>query len=622
MTDPASALAPRVQAAIRAVLGDEFADADPVIRPFALKAKKGPNTKQDKASQPAASGVAPTRPAADLQVNAAMALAKRAGRPPREVAEAIVAELRSAGIDDLVAALEVAGPGFVNVTLADDWVTEATRELLADDRLGIPTPAREVIPIDYSSPNVAKEMHVGHLRTTVVGDSLARTLERLGHHVIRQNHVGDWGTPFGMLVEHLLEVGEDSPEAELLESDPNAFYQAANAKYRATRDDADPDSFAVRARRRVTLLQGGDAETYRIWEQLLARSKAYFNRVYSELDITLTDADLDGESRYNDELPAICADLEERGIAEVSDGALCVFLDGYTGRDGARLPLIVRKSDGGYGYATTDIATLRHRSLDLDADRALYVVGAPQHLHFEMSWQATKLAGWTRDKTRPIHVQIGNVLGTDGKLLRTRSGDLVSLQSLVDSAIERAGRVVAESRPDLDEVARGEIAHAVGVAAIKYADLSVSHDSEYVFDLDRMVALTGNTGPYLQYAAARIRSILRKAAADGGAGHPGAVPTADGPVLALSEPAERALALRLLDYGRVVADVGETLEPHRLAAYLFDLASAFTSFYEHCPVLKAESPRVRASRLELCTLTLRVLTDGLGLLGITAPDEM
>lgn len=597
MTDPASALAPRVQSAIAAALGDDFREADPVIRPFTLKPKKG----QQQADAPAA----------DLQINAAMALAKQASRPPREVAQAIVDALHEQGIDDLAADLEVAGPGFINVTLADSWVADAAQDLLADDRVGVPTPPAQVIPVDYSSPNVAKEMHVGHLRTTVVGDSLARTLERLGHGVIRQNHIGDWGTPFGMLVEHLLEVGEASDEAALLETDPNEFYKAANAKYKASKDDSDPDSFAARARRRVTLLQGGDPDTLRIWERLLDRSKAYFNRVYTELGVTLTDADLDGESRYNDELGPICDDLERDGVAVISDGALCVFLDGFTGRDGQPLPVIVRKSDGGYGYATTDIAALRHRSLDLDADRVIYVVGAPQNLHFRMVWGATRKAGWLRDKTEPVHVQIGNVLGTDGKILRTRSGDLVSLQSLVDAAIEKAGTVVAESRPDLDEQQRATIAEAVGIGAIKYADLSVSHDSEYVFDLDRMVALTGNTGPYLQYAAARIRSILRRA---------DAVET-PGPIV-LTEPAERTLALRLLDYGKVVAEVGESLEPHRLAAYLFDLAQAFTGFYEQCPVLKAEPAEVKASRLALCSLTLRVLVDGLSLLGISAPEEM
>ncbi|YAL83513.1 arginine--tRNA ligase [Dermacoccaceae bacterium W4C1] len=609
MTDPALALVPLTRRALVVALGPEFAEADPVIRPFALKGKKGKKGKDTSGGADAASvQSAPF----DLQINAAMALAKQVGRPPREVADQIVAALRADDqYADVIQDLEVAGPGFINVAVRTEWIADQAQALLTDDQLGIIAPPAEVIPVDYSSPNVAKEMHVGHLRTTVVGDALVRTLERLGHRVIRQNHIGDWGTPFGMLVEHLLEVGEGSAEAELLLTDPNEFYKAANAKYKAAKDDLGPDSFAVRARKRVTLLQGGDPETLRIWQKLIDRSTTYFNRVYRELDISLTDADLDGESSYNDELAGICTDLEASGLAQVSDGALCVFSDDFIGREDKPVPLIVRKSDGGYGYGSTDIATLRRRSVDMDADRTLYVVGAPQNLHFRMCWQATERAGWTNGRTEPIHVQIGNVLGADGKILRTRSGDLVSLQSLVDAALERAGEVVAESRPELSEQERAQIAHAVGIGAIKYADLSVAHDSEYTFDLDRMVALTGNTGPYLQYAAARIRSILRRADKV----------VNDGPIV-LTEPAERALAWTLLRYGTVVAEVGVALEPHRLAGYLFEVATAFTGFYEHCPVLKAEDAAVKDSRLALCEATLRVLVDGLSLLGITAPEEM
>ncbi|MDE9366738.1 arginine--tRNA ligase [Luteipulveratus sp. YIM 133132] len=586
MTDPASVLTPHVQAAMAAAFGPEWREADPVIRPA--------NKKQT---------------SADLQVNAAMAAAKKVGRPPREVAAAIVEHLDAA---ELVASAEIAGPGFLNITLQDDWVAASATDLLRSDRL-VPLPdadERQRVVVDYSSPNAAKEMHVGHLRTTVVGDALARTFEGIGHEVIRQNHLGDWGTPFGMLAEHLLEVGEDSDEAHLLETDPNTFYRNARATFTATEKSSDPDSFAARARRRVALLQGGDAESLRLWHGIIELTKGYLRRVYDELDITLADDDIAGESMYNDELPGICDALQEKGIAVISEGALCVFLDGYTGREGKPIPLIVRKSDGGYGYATTDIATLRHSSLELKADRALYVVGAPQNLHFRMCWETTDKAGWVKG-TVPTHVQIGNMLGADGKLLRTRSGDLVTLQSVVDSALERAATVVAESRPDLDEETRATISHQVGIGALKYADLSISHDSEYTFDLDRMLSLTGNTGPYLQYATARIRSILRRA---------DAVVT-EGPIT-LTEPAERALALRLLDYGTVVTSVGESLEPHRLCAYLFDVAQTFTTFYEHCPVLKAEDAAVKDSRLALCALTLRTLVEGLSLLGIQSPDQM
>ncbi|MGN6413867.1 arginine--tRNA ligase [Flexivirga sp.] len=579
MTDPTVALTTRVQQALAEAFGPEWREADPVIRPA--------NKRQTDA---------------DFQANAAMALAKRVGKPPREVAQAIAD--RIAADDALISAVEIAGPGFLNLTLRTDWVAAAANHQLDDERLGIPSPEHEIVVIDYSSPNAAKEMHVGHLRTTVVGDSLARTLEALGHQVIRQNHLGDWGTAFGMLIEHLLEVGEDSDDAKLLETDPNAFYRAARTEFDAAGD------FAVRARQRVATLQSGDAESKRLWVKIMDFTRNYINRVYADLGITLTDADLRGESSYNDELAEVCDTLQAKGIAVVSEGALCVFQDEFTGRDDKPVPLIIRKSDGGYGYATTDLATIRHRSLDLHATRALYVVGAPQNLHFRMVWAAADKAGWVQG-TEPIHVQIGNVVGTDGKILRTRSGDLISLQFLVDSALERAAEVVAESRPDLSDEERATIAHQVGIGAIKYADLSVSHDSGYTFDLDRMLALQGNTGPYLQYATARIRSILSRADAV----------QLDGPIV-LSEPDERALALRLLDFGPVVAEVGETLEPHRLAAYLYDLATTFTAFYEHCPVLKAEDAAVRDSRLALCALTRKVLVKGLDLLGIESPDQM
>lgn len=584
MTDPRLALTTRVQQALAEAFGPEWRDSDPVIRPA--------NKRQTDA---------------DFQANAAMALAKRVGKPPREIAQAIADQI---GADDgLIGSVEIAGPGFLNLTLRTDWVAAAAGHQLEDDRLAIPLPEHEIVVIDYSSVNAAKEMHVAHLRSAVVGDSLVRTLEALGHDVVRQNHLGDWGTAFGMLIEHLLEVGEGSDDAKLLESDPNSFYRAARAKFDAS-DKGGAGDFAVRARQRVATLQGGDDESLRLWREIMDLSKVYLNKVYSELGVLLTDDDIRGESSYNDELAEVCDTLEAKGIAVMSDGALCVFQDEFIGRDDKPVPLIIRKSDGGYGYATTDLATIRHRSLDLHANRALYVVGAPQNLHFRMVWSAADKAGWVQG-TEPIHVQIGNVVGTDGKILRTRSGDLISLQFLVDSALERAAEVVAESRPDLSDEERATIAHQVGIGAIKYADLSVSHDSGYTFDLDRMLALQGNTGPYLQYATARLRSILSRADAVEFAG----------PIV-LNEPAERALALRLLDFGGVVAEVGESLEPHRLAAYLYDLATTFTAFYEHCPVLKAEDAAVRDSRLALCALTRKVLVKGLDLLGIESPHQM
>jgi len=584
MVAPQAVLAEHVQAAMAAAFGPEHARRDPAIRPSQY---------------------------ADFQANAALALAREVGLPPREVAARIVEHLDVSGVCRDVG---ISGPGFVNLTLDEGWLAARVSEVGADPRQGVPVQPRQVIPIDYSAPNVAKEMHVGHLRTTIVGDSLARVLELLGHRVVRQNHIGDWGTPFGMLIEHLLDVGEDSPEAALLGSDPNAFYQAARARF-----DASPE-VAARARRRVVLLQGGDPDTLRLWEELVQRSTVYFNTVYATLGVTLTDEDLAGESRYNDQLPAICDELERAGLAVVSDGALCVFLEGHTGREGRPVPLIIRKSDGGYGYATTDLATIRYRVQQLHADRVLYVIGAPQSLHLQMVWETARLAGWLPPDVTPVHVQIGNVLGTDGKILRTRSGAPLRLMALLDEAVERAGAAVAARRPELNDAARAVIAHEIGIGAVKYADLSVSHDSEYVFDFDRMLALQGNTGPYLQYVVARIRSVFRRAGSQPGAAGSGLLRA--GAQVLLAEPAERTLALALLGFGPVVEQVGDSLEPHRLCTYLFDLAQAFTGFYERCPILQAAEPQVRASRLALSATTLAVMVRGLDLLGILAPEEM
>ncbi len=579
MPSPHDALAPLVTAAIEAAFGPELRGADPVLRPSQF---------------------------ADLQSNAPLALAKRLGMPPRDVGTRLAdALLADAQARQVCATVQVSGPGFVNLTLADSWIGSQVAQVAADPRLGVALEPAQIVPLDYSAPNVAKEMHVGHLRTTVVGDALARTLEFLGHQVIRQNHIGDWGTPFGMLVEHLLDVGEDSPQARLVATDPNAFYQAAREKFDGSAE------FADRARARVVALQGGDAQTLRVWGELLELSKSYFNRIYRALDVTLTDADLAGESTYNDALPGICAELQEKGIAVESEGALCVFLDGLTGREGKPVPLIVRKSDGGYGYGTTDLATIKYRVQTLGADRILYVVGAAQALHLRMVAATARLAGWLPEGVEVVHVQIGNVLGEDRKILRTRAGSSLRLMALVDEAVEASRRVLDEARPDLSEAARHTLSQQIGVGAIKYADLSVAHDSEYVFDLDRMVSLTGNTGPYLQYAVARLRSLFRTAG----------VPATGARDIEVREPAERALALHLLGFGSVVRQVGADLEPHRLCGFLFELAQAFSGFWEQCPVLKADGP-TRESRLGLAAATLAVLERGLGLLGIAAPEQM
>ncbi|MDO5711142.1 MAG: arginine--tRNA ligase, partial [Micrococcales bacterium] len=557
MVSPVAVIAPALTSAIESALGADFAGSDPVLRPSQY---------------------------ADVQVNAALALAKRAKRAPRDVATAIVEAL---DLGQECSRVEVSGPGFINLTFRDSWLASLVVAQSGDERLGVPAQERQIIPIDYSAPNVAKEMHVGHLRTTVVGDALARTLEHLGHHVIRQNHIGDWGTPFGMLIEHLLEVGEDSDEAALLTSDPNTFYRGAREKFDGGAE------FAIRSRARVVALQAGDADTLVHWQRLIDLSTAYFNRLYVALDVTLTDAHLAGESTYNADLSAICDELEARGIATMSDGALCVFLPGYTGREGKPVPLIIRKSDGGYGYGTTDLATIKHRVVDLHADRILYVIGAPQSLHLNMVFETARSAGWLPETVEVVHVKIGNVLGEDRKILRTRSGAPLRLMALIEDAVAKAQLHIDAARPDLSQADRARIAEQVGVGAIKYADLAVAHDSEYVFDLDRMLALTGNTGPYLQYASTRIRSIFRSIDRDP------ADPRLAGASISLSDPSERALALHLLEFGTVVGAVGDALEPHRLCAHLFEIAQAFSVFYENCPVLKAEES-IRESRLAHC----------------------
>lgn len=584
MSDPQLVLAARVQAAIVDAYGVEYAHTDPVIRPSQF---------------------------ADLQANAALPLAKKLGERPRDVADEIVKRLDVAGI---CSSVEVSGPGFINLTLADEWIAGQAAPLLGDERVGVPLTDRpQIIPVDYSAPNVAKEMHVGHLRTTVVGDSFCRAAEFRGHTVIRQNHIGDWGTPFGMLIEHLLEIGEEEAAAEL-RSDPNVFYQAARAKFDASEKREGHGDFATRARRRVVLLQSGDEATLTIWRRMVDMSKVYFNKIYAELDVTLSDADLAGESKYNDMLGAVCDELYEQGVAVIDDGALCVFLEGYTGREGKPVPLIIRKSDGGYGYATTDLAALRHRAQDLHADRVVYVIGTPQALHLKMVFETVRKAGWL-GRTEPFHAGIGNVLGTDGKILRTRSGKPIRLAQLLDEAVERASAVIADR--GYDPATQAEIAHAVGIGAVKYADLSVARDSEYVFDFDRMIALTGNTGPYLQYAAARIRSIFRLA---------GVSPQDATGAIAITHPAERALVLHLLGFGAAIDAMIEGVAPHKLAAYLYEVADKLTGFYENCPVVKGpDGPvpeEVRAPRLAICALALNTLVTGLSLMGITVPERM
>ena len=591
MADPQQVLAQRVHDAIVASFGPDFGDADPLIRPSSF---------------------------ADFQANVALPLGKRLGRPPREVAAELAARLEVA---DMCAEPEVSGPGFINFSLRDDWIAAQATQMLGDPRLGLaPTATPQTVVVEYSSPNVAKEMHVGHLRTTIVGDAIARVLEFAGHRVIRDNHVGDWGTPFGMLIEHLLDVGVDSAEAGLLTTDPNAFYQAARRKF-----DSDP-AFTERARSRLVRLQAGDPDTMAIWQRLVDISRGYLHQVYTRLRVSLTDEDIRGESFYNDMLADTVGQLEERGIAVLSEGALCAFPAGFTGREGRPLPLIIRKSDGGYNYASTDLAAVRYRVDKLSADRAIYVVGSEQALHFQMVFAVAIQAGWIPAEARFEHAQIGMVLGQDGNRLRTREGETPKLSGLLQEGVDRARGILdevdASSRFDAAEL--DAVAEAVGIGAVKYADLSTARESAYLFDWDRMISFRGNTGPYLQYATARIKSIFRRAGeAEAGQAEAGqAEAGARRSGVAITAGPERALALRLLDFGAMVTQLGETAEPHRLCAYLFDVASLFTTFYEECPVLKAEPASLRASRLALCALTLDALTLGLTLLGVPIPDRM
>ena len=538
----------------------------------------------------------------DYQVNGVMALAKAQGVAPREMAARVLEHLE---IDDL-AEVEVAGPGFLNLTLTDSFLNAQLRALLGDDRLGVGLVEKRTVVIDYSAPNVAKEMHVGHLRSTVIGDSLARMYRFQGDRVIARNHVGDWGTPFGMLIEHLVDLGEDEAVASLSIGDLDGFYRGARAKF-----DAD-EGFKERSRSRVVALQGGDPETRRLWRMLVDESVKYFAEVYAALDVTLTPEDVTGESYYNDMLEAVVRDLDTAGLLVESGGALCVFPEGFVNREGEPLPLIVRKSDEGFGYAATDLAAVRDRVDHLHADEILYVVGAPQGQHFDMVFAVARAAGWLPDSVRCVHVAFGNVLGPDRKMFASRSGETIKLIDLLDEARERALSALRQRSLDVAPEARERLATQIARAAIKYADLSTDRQRDYVFDLDRMIAFEGDTGPYLQYAHARLRSIFRRLDAP----WDGADVTFD-----LAESAERTLALGLLHFPEALDGALATLQPHRLSGYLFDLAQRFTTFYEACPVLSAPEP-TRTQRLALCELCARTLSLGLSLLGIEAPDQM
>ncbi|MEN3586552.1 arginine--tRNA ligase [Streptomyces sp. ZYX-F-203] len=552
---------------------------------------------------------------ADYQANGILALAKRTGGNPRELAAEVAARVATG---EPIGGIEVSGPGFLNITVTDRAIVETLAERHADDtgRLGVPRAERSgTTVVDYAQPNVAKEMHVGHLRSAVIGDSVVRLLEFTGETVVRRHHIGDWGTQFGMLIQYLNEhpheldhrSGQGGPASgEEAMSNLDRLYKAARELF-----DAD-EEFRTRARGRVVDLQAGDPDTLALWQRFVDESKIYFFSVFEKLDMELRDPDIVGESGYNDMLADTCRLLEESGVAVRSEGALCVFFDDVKGPDGNPVPLIVRKSDGGYGYAATDLSAIRDRVHRLGADSLLYVVDARQSLHFRMVFETARRAGWLKDGVKVAQLAFGTVLGKDGKPFKTREGETVKLVNLLDEAVERASAVVREKSPGLAEEEIAERGAQVGIGAVKYADLSTSASRDYKFDLDQMVSLNGDTSVYLQYAYARVRSILRKA---------GEARPAPHPELELEAP-ERALGLHLDAFAATVAEAAEEYAPHKLTAYLYQLASLYTTFYDKCPVLKAGTPERVANRLFLCDVTARTLRQGMTLLGIRTPERL
>ncbi|MET9758776.1 arginine--tRNA ligase [Streptomyces sp. NPDC006372] len=552
---------------------------------------------------------------ADFQANGILALAKKEKANPRELATQVVAQVESG---DVIKDVEVSGPGFLNITITDRAITANLAARYADDsgRLGVPhaeQPGTTVI--DYAQPNVAKEMHVGHLRSAVIGDSVTQLLEFTGENVVRRHHIGDWGTQFGMLIQYLEEHPHelDHTEGENLQASGEQAMSNLDRLYKAARKVFDSDEeFKTRARRRVVDLQAGDPKTLAMWQKFVDESKIYFFSVFEKLDMEVRDPDIVGESGYNDMLAETCRLLEESGVAVRSEGALCVFFDDIKGPDGNPVPLIVQKSDGGYGYAATDLSAIRDRVFNLKANTLLYVVDARQSLHFKMVFETARRAGWLNEDVHAVQLAFGTVLGKDGKPFKTREGETVRLVDLLDEAIDRASAVVREKAQDLSEEEIAERGAQVGVGAVKYADLSTSANRDYKFDLDQMVSLNGDTSVYLQYAYARIRSILRKA----GEARPAAHPELE------LHAAERALGLHVDSFAATVAEAATEHAPHKLAAYLYQLASLYTTFYDKCPVLKAETPEQVENRLFLCDVTARTLHRGMALLGIRTPERL
>ena len=540
----------------------------------------------------------------DYQANGVMAVAKKLGMPPRQVAEQVLTHLDLNGIASKV---EIAGPGFINIFLDPAFLAEHVNQALTSDRLGLSRPEPQTIVVDYSAPNVAKEMHVGHLRSTIIGDASVRTLELLGHKVIRANHVGDWGTQFGMLIA-FLELKQQENAGEMALADLEAFYREAKKHY-----DED-EAFAERARGYVVKLQGGDEYCRQMWRKLVDITMAQNQVNYDRLNVTLTSKDVMGESLYNPMLPGIVADLKAKGLAVESEGATVVFLDEYKNKEGEPMGVIIQKKDGGYLYTTTDIACAKYRYETLHADRVLYYIDSRQHQHLMQAWTIVRKAGYVPESVPLEHHMFGMMLGKDGKPFKTRAGGTVKLSDLLDEALERARRLVAEKNPDMPADELEKLANAVGIGAVKYADLSKNRTTDYIFDWDNMLAFEGNTAPYMQYAYTRVLSVFRKAEIDESV-------LANANVV-ITEDREAQLAARLLQLEETLNVVAREGTPHVMCSYLYDLAGLFSGFYEHCPILTAESDETRLSRLKLAQLTAKTLKMGLDTLGIQTVERM
>ncbi|MFH7906597.1 arginine--tRNA ligase [Enterobacter cloacae] len=540
----------------------------------------------------------------DYQANGVMAVAKKLGMPPRQLAEQVLTHL---DLTDIASKTEIAGPGFINIFLEPAFLASHVDAALKSDRLGVTQPEPQTVVIDYSAPNVAKEMHVGHLRSTIIGDAAVRTLEFLGHKVIRANHVGDWGTQFGMLIAYL-EKQQQENAGEMALADLEGFYREAKKHY-----DED-EAFAERARSYVVKLQGGDPYFLEMWRKLVDITMSQNQLTYNRLNVTLTRDDVMGESLYNPMLPGIVADLKAKHLAVESEGATVVFLDEYKNKEGEPMGVIIQKKDGGYLYTTTDIACAKYRYETLHADRVLYYIDSRQHQHLMQAWTIVRKAGYVPDCVPLEHHMFGMMLGKDGKPFKTRAGGTVKLSDLLDEALERARRLVAEKNPDMPAEELEKLANAVGIGAVKYADLSKNRTTDYIFDWDNMLAFEGNTAPYMQYAYTRVLSVFRKANIDES--------VLANATVTITEDREAQLAARLLQFEETLSVVARDGTPHVMCAYLYDLAGLFSGFYEHCPILSAENESVRNSRLKLAQLTAKTLKLGLDTLGIETVERM